>query len=338
MNRTLNRLLIIPFVAVVVTVIFMAGCASATQLPATDEAASPESTATPTEVPEGPAPTEPEPTEPQPTEPPPTEPPPTQPPPTETTSPEEPETPALPPIPAEPMTIEFEAADGQQLVGTYYPAAVNPAPGVVLFHWAPGDQCDWRAVAPWLQNRGVKVECAAAQEGPWLDSSWFPPLAEGESYAVFTFTFRGCEGGCANFQPDGWLLDAKAAMETIVRLPGVDTTRLAAIGASIGADGALNGCENGCLGALSLSPGSYLGLPYSEEVDRLGSGEPPVPVVCLAAEDDGDSAETCSAASGDLYGVIIYPGNDHGVQLINPDSEPNVLKVILDFLQRTLGS
>jgi dipeptidyl aminopeptidase/acylaminoacyl peptidase len=236
------------------------------------------------------------------------------------------------------MTIEFEAADGQGLVGTYYPAAVNPAPAVVLMHWAPGDQCDWRAVAPWLQNRGVEVECAAAQEGPWLDASWFPPLGESESYAVFTFTFRGCEGGCANFQPDGWVLDAKAAMETIVRLPGVDTTRVAAIGASIGADGAIDGCEGGCLGALSLSPGNYLGLPYSQEVERLGSVEPPVAAICLAAEGDGDSADTCSAASGDNYGVIIYPGNHHGVELINPDSEPDVLELILDFLQRTLGS
>jgi hypothetical protein len=46
---------------------------------------------------------------------------------------------AAEPLPADLQEIEFEAQDGQLLHGTYYPAGVNPAPVIVLMHWAPGD-------------------------------------------------------------------------------------------------------------------------------------------------------------------------------------------------------
>src|SRR3990167_1500259 len=41
-------------------------------------------------------------------------------------------TPPAPPLPPDPQRIEFEAEDGTKLVGYYFPAAVNPAPMVVL--------------------------------------------------------------------------------------------------------------------------------------------------------------------------------------------------------------
>jgi dienelactone hydrolase len=153
--------------------------------------------------------------------------------------------------------------------------------------------------------------------------------------AVFTFTFRGCDGGCSSFQPEGWLLDAKAAMETAKGLPAVDPSRLVAIGASIGADGAVDACEESCLGGLSLSPGSYLGLPYNEVVTSID--EVDKPVWCLAAELDQDSANACQSASGDNYRMIMYPGAPHGLELVKPDMDPETPKVILEFLQLTLG-
>jgi dienelactone hydrolase len=239
-----------------------------------------------------------------------------------------------PALPAAPQEIAFEAEDGQALAGTYYPAATNPAPVVVLMHWAPGDQNDWRAVAGWLQNRGGDYAPAGAGD-PWLDPTWFPTLAEGFSVAVFTFTFRGCEGGCDGFAPQGWLLDAQAAMAQAAQLPGVDPERMVAVGASIGADGAADACQAGCLGALSLSPGGYLDVPYAEAVDRLGE-QPAKPAWCLAAEGDAPSAEACRAAAGEHYRMEIYPGQAHGVQLIAPEMDPGTLELLLDFLGLTL--
>ena len=238
----------------------------------------------------------------------------------------------LPPLPPDPQKVEFQAEDGQVLMGTYYPGATNPAPTVVLMHWAPGDENEWLAIAAWLQNRGLEV---APGGGPWLDSSWFPPMLEAQSFAVFMFTFRGCDGGCASFQPEGWLLDAKAAMKTASELDGVDPTRMVAIGASIGSDGAVDACGEGCLGALSLSPGSYLGVPYDGAVAAVDGAEKPV--WCLAAEGDAESAPTCQSASGDLYEVTIYPGSGHGMWLIDPEVEPSALGLILDFLKLAFG-
>lgn len=252
--------------------------------------------------------------------------------PTEVTPTDVPTSGGLPPLPPDPQRVEFQAEDGQELLGSYYPGAVNPAPTVVLMHWAPGDQTEWPVIAAWLQNRGLEV---APDGKSWLDSSWFPPMLEGQSFAVFAFTFRGCVGGCSSFQPEGWLLDAKAAMKTASELDGVDPTRMVAIGASIGSDGVVDACGEGCLGALSLSPGSYLGVPYDEAVAAVnGAGNP---VWCLAAEGDAESAATCQSASGDLYRAVIYPGNAHGMQLIVPEAEPSALGLILEFLTLAFG-
>ena len=276
----------------------------------------------------------------------PTEPPsPTPEPPTETPSPTA--VPTLEPLPPEPQEIEFQAADGQTLSGTYYPAAVNPAPMIVLMHWAPGDQRDWIEIAYWLQNRGLGGQSANPEGVPWLDPSWFPPLPsewEEQSFAVFTFTFRGCEGGCSSFEPDGWLLDAQAAMETARGLGGVDPQRLVAAGASIGADGAPDGCfwlnqqyENSCLGGFSFSPGSYLTVPYADAVDALGAEQPPKPDWCLFAEEDADSAAACQSAAGDHYRMVQYDGSPHGMRLIDPAVEPNALQLLLEFIGLSLG-
>ena len=82
--------------------------------------------------------------------------------PTEPPATEEPGPVSLPP---EPQNIHFQAADGQALEGIYYPALANPAPLVVLMHWAPGDQYDWVEIAYWLQNRGLGGQSANPEGG-----------------------------------------------------------------------------------------------------------------------------------------------------------------------------
>ncbi len=241
-------------------------------------------------------------------------------------------TPTVPPLPPDPQRIEFEAEDGTKLVGYYFPAAVNPAPMVVLMHWAGGDQRDWTQVemVPWLTNRGAPPKLAARA----VQSNFWPPMPDGVTFGVFTFDYRGFgeSGGPKNeFRFTGWLMDSKAAMETARTLPGVDPTRMAAIGASIGADGAVDGCiVEGCLGALSLSPGSYLNVPYKEAVTALDKEGKPV--WCLASEGDGESAPTCKSASGDRYQMFMYPGRAHGMMLLKPGFDPDVGQTILDFL------
>ena len=241
------------------------------------------------------------------------------------------------PLPADPVAMTFTARDGVELQGTLYPAAEINAPVIVLMHWAPGDQRDWRAVAAWLQNRDLQVEPGGADE-PWLDSSWFPEFGDEYSFNVFTFTFRGCEGGCTTFDREGWRLDAEAAMNQVIRMDNIDRSRVLTIGASIGADGAAYGCHyyntelGGCQGAFSLSPGGYLNIPYAQEVTSLEAELIGRPAWCLYAEGDSESAAACGETSGLLFRAIDYSGSLHGMRLINPDQDPNPLNLILDFI------
>jgi hypothetical protein len=244
----------------------------------------------------------------------------------------------LPPLPADPQTVEFESGDGVTLVGTYFPAAVNPAPIVVLMHWAGGTQEDWFApglgwpqLALILQNRQEE-----ASGGTHLASRI---AAFDASYGVLTFNFR-------SFAPSGdgdWddmYMDAQAAVQFAKTLEGVDPTRILTAGASIGADGAADGClmngvrDPACIGTISLSPGSYIGLDYVETALALGD----LPIACIAAESDTPSYSTCMAANEatneedhDLE-TIIYEGfSEHGMAMFSIDQEPRLLEFMLDY-------
>lgn len=274
---------------------------------------------------------------------PPPEPPPTEAPPAAP----EPEPAGLPALPPDPQVITVEVEDGQELEAVYYPAAVNPAPLVVFIHWVAGDKSDWYEVAPWLQNRGLQNPYQNPGDNPWWDPAWFPPVPEDVSYGVFIVSLRSCEPfdvGCAGYEPENWLLDIKATLLTASELEGVDPARIAVIGSSIGADGAPDGCvlfnevkPGSCQGALSLSPGSYLGMPYTEVVQKLDQENPPKPVWCLYSVDDKAASTTCKSASGTAYRAFEFPGWSHGTALLEPDLDPLPMQLILDFLAETIG-
>lgn len=252
--------------------------------------------------------------------------------------------PALPPLPADPQRIEFASEDGAALVGLYYPAAVNPAPVVVLMHWAGGDKNDWVYVgmASWLQNRGLAAPAFAGRM-PFDTPFPFTPLPPERSFAVFMFDFRDFGESAPADMPFSqlaplWVADARAAYATARALPGVDPERVAGIGASIGADAVVDACGAGCLGAMSLGPGSYLNVLYPEAVtvvDKEGK-----PVWCVAAEDEPGDAFTCRSASGDHYQAHIYKTGGHAMRLFRVENnlQPPIDSLIVDFLDLVFGA
>lgn len=258
------------------------------------------------------------------------------------------EQPAGPPaLPPEPQEISFQASDGQALTGYYYPAAVNPAPLVVFMHWVGGNMSDWYEIAVWLQNRGQANPFPNPGAEAWWDPSWFPPVPADASYGVFIFSFRGCQPyktGCREWEPEAWLLDAQAAMQTALALEGVDPTRIVTVGSSIGSDGAPDACAlqnqkqpGSCAGALSLSPGSYMGIPYTDVVRQLGENQPPVAAWCLANEAEIGICNAASETGNTAFRAIEIPGGGHGNMLLRPNLDPLPMKLILDFLAQTVG-
>ena len=241
----------------------------------------------------------------------------------------------------DPIHTSIPTEDGRDLQATFYPAKRKSAPVIVLMHWYPGDQNEWTEIAYWLQNRGL----AGDKNGvPWKDPSWFPVLNPDESYNVLSFSFQGCEGNCQEFLPEIWLQDAEAALGFARTLDEVNPNQVVSIGASIGGDGAIDGCAavlegdpSACLGALSLSPGSYLNISYSEMVTALEENDPPRPTWCLFDQNDPDSA-FCNGIEGDLFFSESWSdGNLHGMHLITSNLEPQPLERILEFIRLVTG-
>ncbi len=249
-------------------------------------------------------------------------------------------------LPPDPQEVTFQAADGQALSGYYYPAAVNPAPLVMLMHWAGGDKSDWYEVAPWLQNRGLNNPFPNPGTETWWDPTWFPAVPANASYGVFIFSLRGCNPspeGCTGWTPAEWLMDVRVAMVTAAALEGVDGRRIVTVGSSVGADGAPDGCAwlneqqpGSCLGALSLSPGNYLDLPYPQVVETLGRNQPPVAAWCLADENEFGLCQAAEASANPAYRDRMIPGGQHGTRLLRDGLEPLPMQLILDFLAETI--
>ncbi len=246
------------------------------------------------------------------------------------------EAPAAPTaLPPDEQRIEFQTEDGALLVGSYYPGATNPAPLVILMHQARSDRYAWETLAgliSWLQNRPAG---SGALFAPLRANPTLPPMPAGVSFAVFAFDFRGHGESAGGGGPDDWLKDARAAIQAAKGLPGVDPARIVLIGASFGADATVDTFTEGCLGAITLSPGSYLQIDYTQavaEVDAQGK-----PVLCLAAQGDTHSAQACQAAQGEHYQSQVYPGDQHGVFLLAPGGPPDAGQQVLDFLLSVFG-
>lgn len=266
---------------------------------------------------------------------------------------EEPPADDFTPFPPDRQPITITSAGDRKLEGWYYPAKVDNAPVVVLMHWAVGTMEDWQVIALWLQNRLDEV--TVPQPGPeaYYDISWFPPMPQDVSYAVVVFNFGNFGNSPFGGDRESWVWDAIGALNFAAQIEGIDKNRISAMGASIGADAPVDSCYlfndagdmGTCIGALSLSPGNYLtdNFTYPEAAAQLdGFG---YPVWCLAAEEDYESPALCKVLAGEHTRSFIFPGADHGMDLVTPDHFPmepalpetNTMMIIQEWLEAICG-
>jgi hypothetical protein len=209
----------------------------------------------------------------------------------------------------------------------YYPPMNMPAAGILLMTQMGATKEVWSPLPALLQ--GV---------GPIQFSQ---PATTVRSYAVFTFDWpeHGESGG--TWSPQSTLAAARSALALFRTFEEVDPERIVMIGASIGADAAVDECNEGCVGAVSLSPGSFLYVPYNEALAELRDAQDP-PVLCIASQEDGNCAEICrqgeSVGLSD-YQVHIYEGDVHGNHLLfetNLTPPPLPIDLIFEWLAEHL--
>jgi pimeloyl-ACP methyl ester carboxylesterase len=214
--------------------------------------------------------------------------------------------PTITPLPTQaqlPMMIT--APDGLVLQATFYGAPVRPAPGVLMLHQRGGDRTTWHDLAQRLQAAG---------------------------YAVLTVDLRG-HGATGGAQD--WTLapgDVRAVWTQLGQLPGVLSTQMIVIGASVGANLGLSVCAEspGCVAAVLLSPGlDYRGITTADAMAGMGVR----PVLIAASENDNnnpaDSLTLDSMAAGD-HRLVIYPAAGHGTAMFA--AEPGLIDLITQWL------
>ena len=137
--------------------------------------------------------------------------------------------------------------------------------------------------------------------------------------------------------------DAKAAALFGRTLEGIDPTRIVIMGSSIGADGAADACDfinqqypGTCQGALSLSPGDFLGVSYKDTVMNMGKTDPPTPAWCLASESEFVACQNAKSVGNPVFRDFKIVKGSHGNMLMRPKLDPLPMQIMLDFLAETI--
>lgn len=218
----------------------------------------------------------------------------------------------------EPLRVTFQSEDGTPLVGTAYLTS-GPAPGVLLMHQNRADKEAWE---------------------PLIQALRADPRTAG--FAIFAIDFPGHGESGGSLTDESTLAAARSALAAFRTFNGVDPNRIAMVGASIGADAAVDTCGAGCVAAASVSPGSFLGIAYSDALAALLAEKDP-PVLCIAASADGASPAICQGGQTvglSDYQVQIYDGDAHGNFLFLAEGltpPPPIADLVVGWLADHLG-
>ena len=213
------------------------------------------------------------------------------------------------PLASAQTTLAVRASDGTNLTGSYYAAAAR-GPGILLVHQCNMDRRAWAPLATALAAAGIHVVAP--------DLRGF-----GENKAP----------GQTRVPADRWGADLDVWFGELQQLPNVDTTRLAAGGASCGVveSTLLATRQHGIRALVELSGRTNLdGIAYI-------TATPSLAIFGVAAEqDDPDGIRELVAASKHPAATAkVYAGSEHGVALLNAHTEltPAIVKWLKGVLQ-----
>jgi dienelactone hydrolase len=218
-----------------------------------------------------------------------------------------------------PVAVEFAAADGLLLHGSYW-AAAEPGPAVLLLHQCNMDRASWAPLAAALADAGLHV---------------------------LAFDFRGF-GQSRNertgeFSANRKLLwpefvsDVDRAVAFLGTLPDVDMKRFGVMGASCGGSQtlllALRDPSVKAIGFLSSS------LPFLTDQDLVQfEKNRDLPILAIAAEKDEGTYERTKrlfeSSPNPASKLLLYKGDLHGVPLFAHD--PGLVDSIVAWFRARL--
>ncbi len=230
------------------------------------------------------------------------------------------------------QTVRFETSDGITIEGDYYPPIVKEgekAPVAILIHMYPADRKSWTPLVPDLRDGDTR-------------------------FAVLAYDIRGRGGSTepsdknlkrmyddrdpALFK-DAWK-DVEAAKKWLARQPGVDTSRIALIGASIGCSISMDygSRDKDVKAVVCLSPGTnYFQVDSTRHIKRCDH----IAVLLIAPEEEYPAVEDLIAASGGRAEGHKYPGGRewHGTRMFDEKYKDHdeVKKRILMHVSRAIA-
>ena len=180
------------------------------------------------------------------------------------------------PTSSEPRTIDLNSSDGITLKASYFSAG-RPGPGLLLFHACNRDRSSWNGLATAAAARGIHV-------------------------LAMDFRGYGQSGGTRGDDPQQvewiagreWPGDIDAAYAWLISQAGVDKTRMAAAGASCGANQAVQlARRHPEVRTVVLLSGAI--APEGREFIRDSAW---LPIFGAASQGDGGAVETLRWAMG----------------------------------------
>ena len=205
--------------------------------------------------------------------------------------------PSASPTSSEPRTIDLRSPDGITLKASYFSAG-RPGPGLLLFHACNRDRSSWNSFATAAAIRGFHV-------------------------LAMDFRGYGQSGGTRGDDPQQlqwiadreWPGDIDAAYAWLTSQPGVDKTRMAAAGASCGANQSVQlARRHSEVRTVVLLSGAI--APNGREFIRDSAW---LPIFGAASHGDGGAVETLRWAMGwsrnPLNKFLDYQAAGHGTDM-----------------------
>jgi pimeloyl-ACP methyl ester carboxylesterase len=222
---------------------------------------------------------------------------------------------------AEPEVVTFKTEDRLKITGDFWATGKKGGPGVVALHMYPADRTSWQPVAAMFHEAGI--DFLAVDMRGYGDSA-----KQGKKALSEKVRKRDARHFRAMYR------DALAARAFLIER-GVDSERVAFLGASVGCSVAIDAAarESRVRGAIVMTPGTkYLGVETMKHLK--GYGKRPL-LILSSKEEAGAGADAISKALGKTAELRLFDETGvHGTNMFGKVSgvESMVVEWMTDLL------